>query len=239
MPARSKDEWFDENSAEPDANETRPDDDSPSESAAPADSDADQGDVDGQSDEPLADSLADSPVDDDDASNFDSEIQVDGQINFDGGDLFGLSEGEEFFVDGTIGRSDLATERDEYRDALMRVKADFDNYKKRIAKDHAATVERAATKLVTELLPVLDACDAAIAHGASDVEPIFKSLLDVLEKEGLERIQAEGEVFDPNLHDAVLHEPSDADETVVIESLRTGYRWKGRVIRPAMVKVAG
>jgi molecular chaperone GrpE len=135
----------------------------------------------------------------------------------------------------------LVAERDEYRDALLRVKADFDNYRKRVAKDQTTMVERAAERLVTDLLPVLDACEAALDHGAEDVEPIHKSLLDVLEKGGLTRMSSEGQPFDPNLHDAVLHEPGDDDttETTVVESLRTGYLWNGRVVRPAMVKVRG
>jgi molecular chaperone GrpE len=135
----------------------------------------------------------------------------------------------------------LRAERDEYRDALLRIKADFENYKKRVAKDQAATVERAAERLVTDLLPVLDACDAAIGHGATDVEPIHKSLLDVLEKAGLTRVNPEGAIFDPTIHEAVMHEPGDDDtpETVVTANLRTGYLWNGRVVRPAMVKVKG
>ena len=127
----------------------------------------------------------------------------------------------------------------EYRDALLRVKADFENYKKRIAKDHAITVERASEKLVVELLPVLDACEAAVAHGVEGVEPIAKSLVDILEKNGLVRLAGEGSPFDPNLHDAVLHEPGDGDEIVITENLRTGYSFNGRVVRPAMVKVRG
>jgi molecular chaperone GrpE len=135
----------------------------------------------------------------------------------------------------------LVAERDEYRDALLRIKADFENYKKRVAKDQAATVERAAERLVADLLPVLDACEAAIGHGAADVEPIHKSLLDVLEKAGLTRVNPEGQAFDPNVHEAVMHEPGDDDtpETVVVANLRTGYLWNGRVVRPAMVKVKG
>lgn len=147
--------------------------------------------------------------------------------------LFAAAEG------GPVAGGDAAAERDEYRDALLRVKADFENYKKRIAKDHAATVERAAEKLVTELLPVLDACEAALDHGSTDVEPIYKSLLDTLEKGGLVRVSPAGQAFDPNLHEAVMHEPGDGDEIVVSESLRTGYVWNGRVVRPAMVKVKG
>ena len=135
--------------------------------------------------------------------------------------------------------SGLQGEAAEYRDALLRVKADFDNYKKRIAKDHAATVERASEKLVIELLPVLDACEAAVAHGADGVEPIYKSLVDILEKNGLVRLAGEGSPFDPNLHEAVLHEPGDGEEIVITENLRTGYQFNGRVVRPAMVKVRG
>jgi len=145
---------------------------------------------------------------------------------------------EQELVDAGEGAG-LQGEAAEYRDALLRVKADFDNYKKRIAKDHAATVERASEKLVVELLPVLDACEAAIAHGADGVEPIYKSLVDILEKNGLVRLAGEGSPFDPNLHDAVLHEPGDSDEIVITENLRTGYQFNGRVVRPAMVKVRG
>jgi molecular chaperone GrpE len=137
------------------------------------------------------------------------------------------------------GPAPATAEASEYRDALLRVKADFDNYRKRVAKEQATTVQRAAEKLVADLLPVLDACEAALDHGASDVEPIYKSLTDVLEKGGLTRMAAEGQPFDPNLHDAVLHEAGDGGDTIVIESLRTGYLWNGRVVRPAMVKVRG
>ncbi len=147
-----------------------------------------------------------------------------------------LSDFEQDFGSGAAG---LVAERDQYRDALLRVKADFDNYKKRVAKDQAATVERAAEKIVAELLPVLDACEAALGHGASDVEPIFKSLSDTLEKGGLERMHPEGHPFDPNLHEAVMHEPGDGDETLVVEVMRSGYLWNGRVVRPAMVRVRG
>ena len=134
-----------------------------------------------------------------------------------------------------------AAERDDYLDRLRRNQADFENYRKRLTKQAGDDAARAAESLVDRLLPVLDACDGAITHGAAEVEPIFASLLGTLEKEGLERIAPAGEEFDPNLHDAVLHEPaSDDDEgTVVSDVLRPGYRWKGRVVRPAMVKVRG
>lgn len=136
----------------------------------------------------------------------------------------------------------LVAERDEYRDTLLRLKAEFDNFKKRSAREAGEVRERAAEALVEKLLVVLDACDAAIGHGAPDVEPIAKMLLEVLGRDGLDRLDPVGEAFDPNQHDAVLHEPGDGTdegESVVVEVLRTGYALKGRVLRPAMVKVRG
>ena len=133
----------------------------------------------------------------------------------------------------------VAAERDDYRDALLRLKAEFDNYRKRAAREEGEVRERAATALVDKLLVVLDACDAAIGHGAADVEPIAKMLIEVLERDGLERMAPEGSPFDPTHHEAVLHESGDGGESVVVEVLRTGYAWKGRVLRPAMVKVRG
>nr|WP_283251107.1 nucleotide exchange factor GrpE [Rhabdothermincola salaria] len=133
----------------------------------------------------------------------------------------------------------MVAERDEYRDTLLRLKADFDNFKKRSAREAGDVRERAAESLVEKLLVVLDACDAAMGHGAPDVEPIAKMLLEVLGRDGLERMEPEGQPFDPNQHEAVLHEPGDDGESIVVDVLRTGYVLKGRVLRPAMVKVRG
>lgn len=135
-------------------------------------------------------------------------------------------------------------ERDEYKDALVRLQADFENYKKRMMKQQTEHLERAAGLLVEKLLPVLDAADLALAHGAGeDVKQVTSSLFGALEREGLERIDPAGGPFDPTLHDAVAHEPASPDEDqheqTVVEVMRAGYRWKGRVLRPAMVKVRG
>jgi molecular chaperone GrpE len=134
-----------------------------------------------------------------------------------------------------------ANERDEFLEALRRTQADFENYRKRVMKQQAEDVARAAESLVEKLLPVLDACDGAVRHGAVEVEPIFAALLGILEKEGLGRIDPLGDAFDPNVHDAVMHEPAvDGDDaTVVSDVMRPGYSWKGRIVRPAMVKVRG
>ena len=132
----------------------------------------------------------------------------------------------------------LERERDDYLDQLRRVQADFENYRKRVIGQQADVVERAAESLVQQLLPVLDACDAAVQHGAEDVVPVQNQLVDTLTKLGLERLEPEGAAFDPNFHEAVMHEPGD-DGPLVAEVMRTGYSWKGRVLRPAMVKVKG
>ena len=136
----------------------------------------------------------------------------------------------------------VAAARDEYLDSLRRLQADFENYKKRIQRQQAELSERAAERLVEQLLPTLDNFDLAMAHADSDdgLEPVYRSLLGVLEGAGLERLDPAGRPFDPNEHDAVQHEEGgDAPAPEVIEVLRAGYRWKGRVLRPAMVKVKG
>jgi molecular chaperone GrpE len=136
----------------------------------------------------------------------------------------------------------LAKERDEYLDALRRLQADFENYKKRMQRQQADLLERAGEELASKLLPVLDTIDLAVQHGAGDgVEKIATALLDVLTKEGLERIDPVGDAFDPNEHEAVAHEPGEGEtaEPVVSSLMRAGYRWKGRLVRAAMVTVRG
>ena len=131
----------------------------------------------------------------------------------------------------------LAAERDDYLDQLRRTKADFENYRKRILRQQTEHLERAAEALAEKLLPVLDTFDAALVHGQG-FEQVHAALMSTLEKEGLERIAPEGKPFDPNESDAVAHEEGDGGP-VVAEVLRPGYRWKGRVLRPAMVRVRG
>ncbi len=133
----------------------------------------------------------------------------------------------------------LRRERDEFKDIALRVQADFENYRKRAATQLADEVDRASGRLVEQMLAVLDACEAAVAHGVEGVEPIWSSLLGTLQKQGLEVLDLEGKEFDPELAEAVLHEDGDGGPSVVIEVLRTGYKWKGRVLRAAMGKVKG
>jgi molecular chaperone GrpE len=134
----------------------------------------------------------------------------------------------------------VAGERDDYLDALRRLQADFENYKKRMLRQQTEHLERAAETLVEKLLPVLDTADLAVSHGAGEaVAQLATALTDVLAREGLERIDPLDEPFDPNVADAVAHEPGDGGAMTVAEVMRAGYRWKGRVLRPAMVKVRG
>ncbi|MCB1030678.1 MAG: nucleotide exchange factor GrpE [Acidimicrobiales bacterium] len=134
------------------------------------------------------------------------------------------------------------SERDEFLDLARRTQAEFENYRKRAATQAVDDLVRATAGMVEQLLPVLDACDSALAHGAQEVEPISTALMQALEKQGLVRLEPMGEEFDPKCHEAVMHEPSfeeDDETTVVTDVMRPGYMWKGHVVRPAMVKVRG
>jgi molecular chaperone GrpE len=147
-------------------------------------------------------------------------------------------------------RTPMERERDEYRDTLQRLQADFENYRKRVARVGEETASRAAADLAAKLLPVLDALDLAEAHfGAADAAELDSVeakalvqaralLLDTLTRAGLSRIDAVGAPFDPQIHDAVAHVDGDG-EPLVDDVLRAGYEWRGAVLRPAMVRVRG
>ena len=131
----------------------------------------------------------------------------------------------------------VSGERDEFLALAQSKQAEFENYRKRMMKQQADEVERAGSKLVDALLPVLDAFDYGVAHGDESLVPMRAQLLGTLEREGLERLDPAGETFDPKEHDAVAHEPGDGGEPVVAETLRAGYRWRGHLLRPVMVRV--
>ena len=132
----------------------------------------------------------------------------------------------------------LIAERDDFLDQLQRAKAEFANARRR--SDERAEMQRAqaAASLVERLLPVLDSCEAALGQGIEEIRPVSDALFEVLSSQGLERVDAAGEPFDPELHEAVLYEEGEGEQ-VVVETLRTGYRWNDRVLRAAMVKVQG
>lgn len=133
----------------------------------------------------------------------------------------------------------------ELEDRLLRMAADFDNYKKRAARDRAEYVTLANERLVKELLPILDDLERALGAAAEHEEAaleegvalVHRSLAGLLERQGLKRIDTDGK-FDPHVHEALLSQPSEADEGSVIEVLQKGYRLGDRVLRPARVVIA-
>jgi molecular chaperone GrpE len=140
----------------------------------------------------------------------------------------------------------LRNENEELIDTLQRLQADFDNYRKRAARDQESLVARAGERIVKELLPILDdlerALEAAESHEEAKLEDgvqlVHRQLEQLLEKEGLAEVETDG-MFDPHVHEALLTQPSDADEGSVIEVLQKGYRLGDRVLRPPRVVVAG
>jgi len=147
---------------------------------------------------------------------------------------------EDAVAEAVVLAQKFEAERDEYRELVQRLQADFENYKRRVASQQTEQRERAAEDLVKELLPVLDTCDAAVGQGHEQVVPVRDQLLTSLTKLGLAEV-AQAEVpFDPNVHEAVMHDEGEApDGPVVVEVLRTGYLWHQRTLRAAMVRVRG
>src|SRR5437764_10857879 len=139
----------------------------------------------------------------------------------------------------------LEAERDEHLNDLKRVAADFENYRKRVARDQESLAARAHERLVKELLPVLDDLERALAaaeeHEEAKLEEgvrlVHRELKAALDREGLAEIDANGS-FDPHVHEALLSQPSEAEEGSVLEVLQKGYRLGDRVVRPARVVVA-
>jgi len=141
--------------------------------------------------------------------------------------------------------AEVERERDEHLDDLKRVAAEFENYRKRVARDQQSLAARAHERLVKELLPVLDdlerALEAAAEHQEAKLEDgvrlVQRELQEALSKEGLEEIETNGH-FDPHVHEALLSQPSDQDEGAILEVLQKGYRLGDRVLRPARVVVS-
>ena len=141
----------------------------------------------------------------------------------------------------------LRRERDEHYDRLLRKTAEFENYRKRVERERREQADRVVVDVLQELLLVVDDFDRALTVDAEEnpaayrkgVELIHAKLHDMLRKQGVRPIEALGADFDPNLHQAVVHEPSpDHRENEVIGELRKGYTLNDRLLRPSMVKVA-
>ena len=141
---------------------------------------------------------------------------------------------------------EAARQRDAHYERLLRVTAEFDNYRKRTERERRELIDQAAGDLLGDLLPVVDDLERALAADTQDgdayrrgVEIIHKQLLDVMARRGVAPIEAVGADFDPTLHQAVAHEAGDGRrDGEVVEELRRGYTLRQRLLRPSMVKVA-
>jgi molecular chaperone GrpE len=143
----------------------------------------------------------------------------------------------------------VTSERDDFKDKLLRKQAEFENFKKRTDRERAEFVKYASAELMREVLNVVDSLELALndaGSGDGDAQKvrqgfdlIYKQLVDSLKRFGLETIEAKGHPFDPNVHEAVSTEVStEAPEGTVVAELRRGYLLQGKLLRPAMVTVA-
>lgn len=144
----------------------------------------------------------------------------------------------------------LTEERDSLQDRYLRKQAEFENFRKRIEREKAEFVKFASAELMRELLHVLDSFELALRNVSAEdasggeslrrgFELIYKQFFDTLVRFGLQPIEAKGQKFDPHIHQAVTTEVTpEVDENTIIEELRKGYLLRGRLLRPAMVKVA-
>ena len=141
----------------------------------------------------------------------------------------------------------LQADLDRFRDLALRSQADFENYKKRATREKEDAVKYANSSLLQRLVSILDNFELGLAAAKTEGthSPIYsgmvlvqKQLNDLLEENGLQAIEAEDKKFDPNLHEAIAHEPSETPEGTVIRQARRGYRFKDRLLRPARVVVS-
>jgi len=153
--------------------------------------------------------------------------------------------GEDLTDQLRIERDGLKVERDELKELLLRRQAEFDNYRKRTEKERSEFLQYAGMEMVRDMLPILDDFDRArkVEAGnpeyAKGVEMIYSRMYETLKKVGLEPIEAEGKHFDPHLHQAVERvETKDAKDGTILGEFQRGYLFKGKLLRPSMVKVA-
>jgi molecular chaperone GrpE len=141
----------------------------------------------------------------------------------------------------------MQADLDRFRDLAARSQADFENYKKRCVREKEDAIKYANTSLLEKLLPVIDNFELGLsaARGEGEKSPIYsgmkmvlKQLEDFLAAQGAQSIEAIGQKFDPNLHEAIAHEPSEAPEGTVTRQTRRGYRFKDRLLRPSSVAVS-
>jgi molecular chaperone GrpE len=155
--------------------------------------------------------------------------------------LDGEVMGDESVVDADLSDVDvlaLLDERDQFKSMAQRIQADFDNFRKQSSIRALADADRATGRLAEAMLPVLDAAEAAFLRHPEEIGPLLNQMLVELKKHGLEIIELEGQPFDPEVAEAVAHEPGGGGEAVVADVMRSGYRLKGKTLRAAMVRTS-
>ena len=142
-------------------------------------------------------------------------------------------------------RDQLLADKADLNDRLLRARAEFDNARRRAERERSEFMQFAAMDLVREILPVLDDFERALKVETADrnyakgVELIYQRLYETLKKMGLEPIETVGKQFDPNLHQAIERvETNDVEDQTILDEFQRGYRFRGKLLRPAMVKVA-
>jgi molecular chaperone GrpE len=168
-----------------------------------------------------------------------TEIIVEDVVEAEGADLVSLLQNE---------LAATQTKANEYLEGWQRARADFTNYKKRVEREQSQIYQNAAGSILKRYLGIIDDLERALksrpqngdgAAWAEGIELIYRKLLSILESEGIQPMEAEGKLFDPNLHEAIMSEDSDTHESgQIIEVLQQGYTLGDKVLRPAMVRVA-
>ena len=161
------------------------------------------------------------------------------------GEVLPVEMPEARILDVLAERDQLAAEKADLQDRLLRQRAEFDNYRRRADRERSDYLQYAVMDLVREILPALDDFERALKHETTDqeyakgVELIYQRLAEMLKKMGLEQIETTGRRFDPNVHQAVQRvETEDAEDQSILAEFQKGYNFRGRLLRPAMVKVA-
>lgn len=162
-----------------------------------------------------------------------ADVELDGDLDPD------LDEAAEP-TDGTnlddVDVAALIAERDQLRELAMRLQADFENFRKRTAAQAEGDRDRATGRLAEAMLPVLDAAEAAYVQHPDEIGPLLNVMLGELRKHGLETLDLADQPFDPEVAEAVAHTPGDGGDVYIAEVLRSGYRWRGKTLRAAMVR---
>jgi molecular chaperone GrpE len=186
--------------------------------------------------------VTESPAADDKSAPAAKNLEAQSAPSTPDGQAASLADTEDDATEG------LQADLDRFRDLALRSQAYFENYKKRAAREKEEAIKYANSSLLERLIPVVDNFDLGLeaARGEGEQSPVFsgmsmvlKQLMDILADQGLQPIEATGKKFDPNLHEAIAHEPSNEfPEGVVIRQTRRGYRLKDRLLRPSSVVVS-